>query len=95
MTTDEQTLTDSGTKTVQRTGRHSSRPDEVLFFPTAHFLFFNLSQPTLAHLPLPPTAQANAGQRQKSQISPAPFLRLSLQTAIEYDRLNIFKSIKR
>ena len=70
MTTDEQTLTESGTKTVQRSGRHSSRPDEVLFFPTAHFLFFNLSQPTLAHLPLPPTAQADTRAKSKEPILP-------------------------
>lgn len=59
MTTDKQTLMDSGTKTVQRTGRHSSRPDEVLFFPTAHFLFFNLSQPTFGTFAVAPTAQNN------------------------------------
>lgn len=70
MTTDEQTLTDSGTNRVQRTGRHASRPDEVLFFPTAHFLFFNLSQPTLAHLALPPTAPAETRAKPKEPILP-------------------------
>lgn len=70
MTTDEQTLTDIGTKTVQRTGRNSSRPDKVLFFPNAHFLFFNLSQPTLAHLPLPPTAKADTRAKSKEPILP-------------------------
>ena len=68
MTTDKQTLIDRRTKTVQRTGRHSSRPDEVLFFSTAHFLFFNLSQPTLAHLALPPTTQADTRAKPKEPI---------------------------
>lgn len=84
MTTDEQTLTDSGTKTFQRTGIHPSRPDEVIFFPTAHFLLFNLSQHTLAHLALPPTAQADTRAKPKEPILPpqnflSPILSINLK----------------
>ena len=69
MKNDSKTITDSGTtKTTQRTGRHASRPEEVLFFPTAHFLFFNATA-HLAHLQVRTSHPANPNL-QKSQNSP-------------------------
>jgi hypothetical protein len=70
MTSNEQTITDSGANKLRGTDRHTSRPEEVLFFANAHFLFFNFTADAhLAHLPLSPTSQTNnRGQSQKSQI---------------------------
>ena len=73
MTTDEQTLTDSGAKTIQRTGTHASRHDEVLFFSTAHFLFFNFCHLTLHTFGFAQPHKANPSQNQKSAISPRYF----------------------
>ncbi len=64
MTTDEQTLTDTGT------GRHSSRPDKVLFFATAHSLFFNfMAAAQVAHFVLPQTHKPAQSQNKKSHFS--------------------------
>jgi len=70
MTTNEQTMTDIGTNTAQRTGRHSSRPEEVLFFAPAHFLFFNFMPTHIAHICLCLlTHKPTQKQSQKSAIS--------------------------
>jgi len=71
MTTDEQTMTDIRTNTAQRTGKHSSRPEEVLFFPTAHFLFFKFyASRTFGTLPFARNRTSQTrGQKSKSQIS--------------------------
>jgi len=76
MTTDEQTMTDIGTNKAQRTGRHLSRPEEVLFFPTAHFLFFNfMAAAHLAHCLLPANTQARQkGKSQRAKFPNALFL---------------------
>ena len=51
------------------TARPTSQRNEVLFFATAHFLFFNfMATAHLAHCLLPDT-QTNASQKSKSQIS--------------------------
>lgn len=55
--------------TFGRTDKHTTQRKEVLFFATAHFLFFNFIADThLAHLVFP-TAQADPSQNQKSQIA--------------------------
>lgn len=77
MTTDEQTITDSGTKTTQRTGRHSSRPEEVLFFPTAHFLFFNFSHRTFGTFAFAPTARADPKAKAKEPNLPTHLFNFS------------------
>jgi hypothetical protein len=70
MTTDEQTMTDIRINKLQRTGRHSSRPDEVLFFSTAHFLFFNfLATTQLAHFVLPQSHKPAQRQNKKNHFS--------------------------
>jgi hypothetical protein len=53
---------------IGMTADHTSRPDKVLFFANPHFLFFNLTQPTLAHLPLPSTTQADTRAKSKEPI---------------------------
>ena len=56
-------------RTFGRTDKHTTQRREVLFFATAHFLFFNFNANThLAHLVLPDT-QADPAQNQKSQIA--------------------------
>lgn len=52
-----------------QTTKQTTQRKEVLFFATAHFLFFNFIADThLAHLVLPIT-QADPSQNQKSQIA--------------------------
>jgi hypothetical protein len=41
--TSNETITDSGANKPRGTDRHTSQPEEVLFFANAHFLFFNFT----------------------------------------------------
>jgi len=56
--------------TFGRTDKHTTQRKEVLFFATAHFLFFNFIADThLAHFVLPLTHKPTQRQNKKSQIS--------------------------
>lgn len=58
---------DIATTTFRLTAKHDSRTEEVLFFPTAHFLFFNfLPTAQVAHFVLPLTHKATQRQNKKS-----------------------------
>jgi hypothetical protein len=51
---------------IGMTADHTCRPDKVLFFPTAHFLFFNFIAYThCTHLLLPAYAQTNPKSKAK------------------------------
>ena len=56
--------------------RHDSPTLRVLiFFPTAQKFLKFYCQPTLAHLPLPPTSQANTRAKSKEPILPTLYLK--------------------
>ena len=56
------------------TDRLDSQRKEVLFFPTAHFLFFNfLAAAQVAHFVLPQPHKPTQRQNKKSQIANALF----------------------
>ena len=59
---------DRENRQIGMTADHTSLPDKVLFFADPHFLFFNLSRPTLAHFPLPSTTQADTRSKSKESI---------------------------
>lgn len=69
MKLDSKMETDRQKKKNYMTADHTSRPDKVLFFPTAHFLFFNLSLHTLHTFGFAQPHKANPSQNQKSAIS--------------------------
>jgi hypothetical protein len=71
MTTDERTLIDIGKMTVHGTDKNSSRPDEVLFFATAHILFLNfVATAKVAHFVLPQTHKPAQKSKQKEPLFP-------------------------
>jgi hypothetical protein len=67
----EMTRTFTHNETYRLTARHDSQRSEVLFFPTAHFLFFNfIAAAQVAHFVLPQPHKPTQRQNKKSHFSP-------------------------